>query len=587
MSNTTVGREPIQLVQIDQDFCGEVYGVSPCTAAIGVTGAIKCFNTLSTCQDEPNYNRQTLTLTFGKAADALPKDEYIIPSLVSVSSSPTILNAGGGSSNSGPLGVRSSVTVIFTDHPHSDRLVDKYRTERGYIATDRSTFWAKWLARNPYHQNRTIRVLDGYKGQSIASMQSRTYIIESVSGPDASGRVTIKGKDILKLADDKRALAPRLSTGELIVDIDETATTLRVTGAQAADYPAPGVVRIGDEIITYAGVSTIIADQEINITGCVRGTNGTTAEAHSAEDRVQLCLQYTDDALSDIAYDLLVNYGNVPSGYINKTAWDLENSVWLAQFNMSAIISEPVGVTKLLGEITEQGMFYIWWDERSQEVNFDAIKPVETANKTLNDDSHILADSTAITVKPDERISQVWVFWNPISPTADLEEDKNYRAVRIRANLENEAAERYGDQRIKKIYSRWLQNSAQAINISSRLLSRYSDAQKYLDLTLDAKDRALWTGDIADVTHYNIVDETGLPVAQRWQVIEADEADSGHVVRYKLQRYEYLITDIFGYWMASDAPVYTLASDAEKLRGAWWSDENGKMSDGSDGAKWQ
>lgn len=587
MTNTTVGREPIQLVQIDQDFCTRTYGVAPCTAAIGVTGSIKCFNTLSTCQDTANYDIGTLTLTFGKATDSLPKDEYIIPTLLGVSASPTTLNAGGGSSSSGPLGVRASVTVTFLDAPHSDRMVDKYRSERGYIATDRGTFWAKWIARNPYHQNRVIRVLDGYKGQSIASMQSRTYIIESVSGPDASGRVTIKAKDILKLADDKRATAPRLSSGELIADIDAVATTLRVTGAPAADYPAPGLVRIGDEIISYSGVSTIIADQEINLTGCARGTNGTEAAAHDLEDRVQLCLQYTDDTLSDIAYDLLTNYGNVPVSYINKTAWDAENATWLAQFNMSAIISEPEGVTKLLGEITEQGMFYIWWDERNQAIDFRAIKPVSVADKTLNDDSHILADSTAITVKPDERISQVWIFWNPISPTADLDEEKNYRAVRIRANLENETAERYGDQRIKKIYSRWLQNSAQAINISSRLLSRYSEAQKYIELSLDAKDRALWTGDIADVTHYNIVDETGLPVEQRWQVIEAEETDSGHVMRYKMQKYEYLITDIFGYWMAADAPVYTDATDQQKINGAWWSDADGKMSDGSAGAKWQ
>ena len=519
MPNTEVGREPIQIVQIDQDFCGEVYGVAPCTASIPTTGDIKCFNTFSTCQDTTNFNKGSLTISFGKATDALPKDEYIIPSLVSVSASPTTLNAGGGSNNSGPLGVRSSVAITFRDHPHSDRLVDPYRTERGYIATDRGTFWGKWIARNPYYQNRIIRVLDGYKGQLLSEMTSRTYIIDSVSGPNASGAVTIKAKDILRLADNDKAVAPRLSEGELIADINETATTLRITGAVEADYPAPGIVVISDEVITYTGVSTIIVNEEINLTGCVRGTNGTLADDHSLEDRVQLCLEYTDELVSDIAYDLLTNYGSIPTAYIDKPAWDDEASTWLAQFNMSTLITEPTGVTELLGEITEQALFYIWWDERQQLINLRAIRPAVETPVSITDNSNILAETTSIQVKADERISQVWVFWNRKDPTEDLDEDKNYRAVRIRANLEAEGENQFGEQRIKKIYSRWIQNSAQAINITSRLLARYSDNQKYLTLALDAKDRQLWTGDIADITHFNIVDTTGLPETQRWQIL--------------------------------------------------------------------
>ena len=587
MSNTTVGREPVQLVQIDQDFCAETYGVLPCTASIPTTGAIKCFNTFSTCQDTENFNRSELTLTFGKSADALPRDEYIIPSLVSVSASPTRLNAGGGSSGSGPLGVRASVTITFKDHPHTDRLVDKYRTERSYIATDQGTFWGKWIARNPYYQNRIVRVLDGYKGETIASMQSRTYIIESVSGPDSSGKVTIKAKDVLRLADNDKAVAPALSEGELIADINDTATTLRVTGEPEANYPAPGVVRIGDEVITYTGVTTIIVDEEINLTGCVRGTNGTVADDHSAEDRVQLCLQYDDQSVSDIAFDLLTNYGSVPASYIDKVAWDAEVALWLSQFNMTTLITEPEGVTDLLGEITEQGMFYIWWDERQQLINLRAIRPATETPTKISDSSSILAETTSIQVKAGERISQVWVFWNQKDPTEDLDEDKNYRAVRIRANLEAESVNQYGEQRIKKIYSRWLQNSAQAINVTTRLLSRYADNQKYMTLALDAKDRALWTGDIADITHYNVVDVTGLSEEQRWQVIEADEADSGHVVKYKLQRYEYLITELFAFWMESDAPDYVDATEPEKLAGMWWSEADGLMPDGAVGYFWQ
>ena len=37
-------------VEMDIDFCSREYGVGACTAEVGVTGAAKCFNTLSTCQ---------------------------------------------------------------------------------------------------------------------------------------------------------------------------------------------------------------------------------------------------------------------------------------------------------------------------------------------------------------------------------------------------------------------------------------------------------------------------------------------------------------------------------------------------------
>ena len=576
-------RAPIQIVQIDQDFCLESYGVSPCTAS-GAAGE-ECYNTLNTCQDTENFNKGTLTLSFGKQTDALPKDEYIIPSLVSVSASPTIINAGGGSSTSSPLGVRSTVSVTFLDHPHTDRLVDPYRTTRDYIATDRGTFWSKWIARNKYFTNRIMRVLDGYEGQALSEMQSRTYIIDSISGPNSNGSVTVKGKDILRLADDDKAVAPAASTGELIVDIDETQTTIRVTGALASAYPAPGYVRIGDEIISYSGVSTI-SDTEINLTGCaraVRGSEGSTAEA---EDRVQWCLEYDDEKVADIAYDLLTTYGNVPTAYIDKTAWDDEGDIWLAQFNLSTLITEPTGVTTLLAEISEQTLFYIWWDERAQLINFKAIRPADDDEATkVNDRNNVIAGTTAMTIKSDERISQVWLYWGVIDYSQDTEEEKNYRYIKVTANLEEESADRRGEQVIKKIYSRWLQSNAQTINVAARLLDQFIDDQEYMTVSLDAKDRALWTGDIVDLTHYNIVDFSGAPEERRWQVISADEIESGHIMQYKLQRYAYIIGTVYGRWMADDAPDYVDADDDEKKVGAWWSDEDGLI-DGETGYNW-
>ena len=97
MSENTIGREPLQIIEIEQPLCSLEYGVSPCTAAIGVTGSIKCFNTSKTCQDLPNYDPEPLLLRFCKPQATQPEGIFCIPSLQSVSTSPTQINVVGGS----------------------------------------------------------------------------------------------------------------------------------------------------------------------------------------------------------------------------------------------------------------------------------------------------------------------------------------------------------------------------------------------------------------------------------------------------------------------------------------------------------
>jgi len=151
--------ELITLVEIDQPFCTRTYGSAPCTASVGVTGTAKCFNTFSTCQDTANYDEGTLTLRFGREQDNLTAYDPVIPSLRSASVTPLVINLAGMNRSVSPFGSRESASLTFADHPYSDYLVDKYRTERPagtagttYTPEDQGTFWGKWLKRNPYHE---------------------------------------------------------------------------------------------------------------------------------------------------------------------------------------------------------------------------------------------------------------------------------------------------------------------------------------------------------------------------------------------------------------------------------------------------
>jgi len=585
MNELTVGREPLQIIEIEQPLCSLIYGESPCAAVFGDTGDRKCFNTSRTCQDLDNYDPEPLTLRFAKPQQGLPDDLYLIPSLISASTSPTEINVVGSDSSKGPLGIRAKLTVTFQDHPYSDLLVDKYRLERGYIPVNRGTFWNKWLARNPYHNQYVIRVRDGYVGQALEDMRSRTYFIDRINGPNSRGQVTVEAKDVLKLADNDKAQAPAASPGELIVSYAEAATIseLRITRATATDYPAPGTVRVNEEVFTYTGVTTT-SDSEIRLTGITRSTDGTKPGSHDAGDRVQRCLRYTEARADNITSDLLTNYGGVPAGFIPSTDWDDEASVWLEQFRLTALITEPTGVTDLLGEITEQALFYIWWDERDQEIKLRALRAVFGDQVTsINDSSHILKNTIELKQNPKERMSQVWVFFQQRDPTQKLDEEKNYRRIRIRVDADAESGLQYGEQRIKKIYSRWIQTDAVAIQTNTRLLTRFRDTPEYFGFRLDAKDRALWTSDIIDATVDQIVDDTGGARSQRWQIISAEEIIPGEVVEYRAQFFEFLKGDRFAFIMANDAPDYADASEIERATGGFLSTDDGEMPNGDPG----
>lgn len=570
-------REPVTYVEIEQDFCGLSYGVSPCNAAIGVTGTDKCFNTLATCQDPEHFQRTFLTLRFTKGTQPAP-GVYGVPSVISVSTAPTVINPAGGGRRSGPLGQRASLKVVFQDHPSSDILVDPYVDERGYNPMERGTYWTKWLARNPYYNNREIRIRDGFVGQPLEEMVTRTYLIDKIDGPDERGRVSITAKDVLRLADDDKAQAPKPSPGELINDIskDGGISTIDVTGATTGDYPASGTLRINRECFRYT--SRAMSGSNLRFSGVTRATDGTEARSHKAGDRVQECLRYHEIRPDLLAYDWLVNYANVPSEYIDQQAWEDEADLWLQQFEISSLITEPTGVNQLLGEISEQCLFYIWWDERDQLIKFEAVAPRIYEDVDLIDDMrNILSDSVKIKDDPNSRITQVWLFWGQRDPTERLTNDENYTRLRVRADPDAETPEQYDGQRIRKIYSRWLHTEGQVINLTTRMLNKLRDTPKIMTLEVDVKDRKYWTGDVIDVDHMGVVDFTGLPLTSRWQILSAEEIEPGHRVKYELDLFEFGISALPGRWMEADAPTYKNATEQEKASGAWWSDENGKL----------
>jgi hypothetical protein len=184
-----------------------------------------------------------------------------------------------------------------------------------------------------------------------------------------------------------------------------------------------------------------------------------------------------------------------------------------------------------------------------------------------------------------ERISQIWYYYQPRDLSKSVTDEANYRKVRIRIDADSESPREYQESAVTKIFSRWVRTDAIVTAITTRLINRYRDVPFFLTISLDAKDRNVWTADVVDVSTRLITNADGLPANVRYQVISAEETSPGSVVKYVLQNFG-SVAQRGGFWMASDAPDYEDATDEEKADGGWWADADGKIGD-DNGYEWQ
>lgn len=580
MTETTVGREPIQIVEIKQPLCSRVYGVAPCTAS--GPDALKCYNTRSTCQDTANFAFGTpLSLFFssGKVSErSVSGANYIIPSLVGVSTSPTKINLAGSNPDAQGLGNRALCTITFQDHIHTDRVVDPYVDGRGTDPLTLGTFWAKWMARNKYRQNIQIVVYEGYFGQALSAMSQKTYFFESIQGPDDGGRITIQGKDILARLEERKAQAPLASPGVLYVAINAAVTSFEVSGAVEADYPATGTIRIDNEIMTYTGRST--STNGVTFTGVTRGTDGSTAATHNVSALVQNCLRIVDQRVDDTLELLLETYGNIPAAYLDLAGWATEVSTYLSFWRLNALITVPTSVTQLASDIQEQVLVNAWWDEKDALVKLKAIRGVDAEPPLLTAENNIVSGSFVLTEKPRERVSQVWVYFDQRDKTRGANEEANFSSAVIVADLVAEAL--YDEPSIRKIYGTFLSSEALAGTTASKIITRYVDVPSQVQFRLDAKDRQYWVGDTVRISHPNDVDQYGNRRIRQWSIISAEEVEPGETVQYVAED-----TTLYGriyYIMAAGSANYP-GYDVAPFKNGYIGNAAGVVSDGQTAAR--
>lgn len=551
----TLAREPLQVVEIIQPLCSRTFGVAPCNA----TG-LSCWNTDATCTFRTALDlTQSVAMRFvhpsshqaSELIDGYLLDETgdtlldetnailevegdmvpfnaatAIPALMSVSTSPTVLNVAAGNDDMSPLGLRAVAEVAIKDFPYNDVGFDPYLTTRTYDPLEQGSFWSKWLARNPFHTGYVLRVYDGFAGDALGSMIKREYSVEKIDASRSQVRIT--AKDILRRITDNAITAPSLSNGSLSLSLTSGGTSFQAAGAVLADYPATGWVRINNEIIQYT--SRAIVSSNVEFTGLTRGALNTTAAAHNQFDRVQRVLPYENTPFQDIIYDLLTVWGGIPASYIDKADWDAEKLEWRDLFDFTAYISDPVQIQQLVGEVCQQAQANIWWDERVQKIILRAQRP-NFSPSTISQEGNIIADSFSVEEIAKDRASQVFVYYGLRNPTLSLSDKFSFRAGEVFIDVDKEA--QYGEPAVKQIFCRWINTAVLARALGGAYLIRFRDVRKHITFDLTANDiGSLWTGDIANVRHFMVVNPDGSELIRQWLVTSAETIEQGGRYRF-------------------------------------------------------
>lgn len=477
-------------VEIDIKFCSLTYGTSPCTAAIGVTGSEKCFNTRNRgadCQDPTNFSQSTKTVRFGlHDVPWLPADIPCIPLLRDAPVQPAVYAPGES------LGESAVLTASFINSRHSDNGFDKYIVDRSYDPFEQGTFWGKFRARNTYLESRPIRVYRGHLGQSLSEMDCEHFFIEKIVGPDSDGNVTITGVDFLSLLNREKAQAPTPNSGYLDADLSLGSTSFTVLPAGIGDeeYPASGTAVLGKELITFTRANDVF-------------TCSATTAAHQSGDVVQLPLIFTSKNIATIINTLVSDYTILGSDYFDNAAAQTLVSTF-ANVLYSRTIPKPEPVRDLLDELIQQGGLVMGANTRTQKFTFDVLRPNPTTGLIVDADE-VIGGTFTQRDQPKKRYSSVWVFYGKRDIFED-DEPTNFLSAVIFPAEDNQ----YDTSNIRKIFSKWIPGTGLTVatDVASRAIARYQFPPVLLEFELFAKNtRQL--GQVVNITDPTIETATG------------------------------------------------------------------------------
>ncbi|SLN70381.1 hypothetical protein PSM7751_03723 [Pseudooceanicola marinus] len=515
--NPNFAARPATVVRIEQPRCAHSFGVGGCAAD---PSAAPCYRTRGTCRAVPSYEAGApLMLYYCFPGGGRPSDDLLfVPLLEGVSLSSPKINVSGADKRLNPFGLLGSGRLTFLDAEHSDYLVDPYRAQRGAPLV--GTYWGRWLARNQFARaGMVVSVFEGFDGEPLSTFVRTDMMTDGIDR--SGGEVVMNLTDILQKVRAEGLKVPQLSPGELREATDAVASAIEISGASLDDYPVQGEVRIGDEIVTYTSAA-INAEGYLELSGLVRGADGSAASDHGAGDRVQRCLRL--DGLS-VDQGLALIYGEtpMPADYLPLDEWAAEVENYLAPYILDGLISEPLDAGPLIGEILEQCQACQWFDGEARKVRLWAVKPMVNAAPVLTEERHIIGGSLEVRDFPDRRVSQAWVYYEPRERYGRGKNPDDFRRGFVSADLGYETEATFGAPAIRTIMARYIGARAVAAETTGRILARYSMGTSEAKFALLDRDAAaIGIGSVVILSSEDIQAEDGSRDLRLWVVTSAE-----------------------------------------------------------------
>lgn len=559
-------RTPIFLVTITLDKCDRVFGTSPCLAS-----GTKCYNTRPTCIYTTAFlNSAGVTLRFTNADVPTPFNNGERPYLDDIQFVPTEITEFSTATG--------RVTVRMIDEPDDDVGMDPYVSTRSSV---QGTFWRKLLARNPNYIDRILRIYEGFAGEPESEFQQR--FAGKVKSIILSG-----GKAEIEAADYMADLASIYYPAKVDLRLRLAAASadfwICVTDISLCEQPS-GYVRIDDEILSYSDVN--IAGN--TLIGVSRALFGTTAAAHSEGAKVQPCGYFGPAMANQNLYVLFYRLG-----LLTIVDWpilsQLHNAPNLDLPQTMAIISKPEKVSDLAFELLWHADAVGCMGEASM-IQF-ARKVPNLAGRSvaeINDAGSIVEDSLSVTLKEEERVTRLELYWDA-KAVGDAEEPATYGKRDLAIDSDAEATAYYGAQKPETHFSRWFKTGvesdewayqAKVANFLLRQLQRRRDAAPEFSFAVERKDADIATGSFVRITTHELCGIDGLDVTADCMITKR-ERDTRQGARLTALR---MAPRKIAYVAPDATPDFASASASDKQYGfiSNASPNEGKMPDGTDG----
>lgn len=511
-------RIPAYRFTINLAWCGNTYGVAPCTAA-GAVGS-ECYHSWRSCQDKNNFTKTSKPVRFVTAGAPTPASEQSRPYIIKVDPLPTEVDPHKG------LAVRASATIVCRDEPCPDNALDPYHATRAVPAG--GTYWSRLLAR--FHYSNLPATLERAYftgGWDEAEFVAESYIVEAIT-QSSNGEVTIKIKDLLQLS--TTVLVPPTTPGKLAALLNTNDLQLTLGTGQGSYYASSGFVRVGDQIIRYTAKAGDVLSWPDST---YRSQFGTTAVQQQIGDGVQQCEVLSGRRVHQVV-QRLCNASGIADANIDLAGNEADDDQWLGvRYEVNDVcLSEPTKVATYLEEIALHTGGVIWLDPVDQKVKYRYIGPQSPAaltSSTLTRAANLIDGQTRVAPQDAMRLTRASVFYSLVTATSNAREGKNYLRPVIYIDASAESANEYGDVRDQVIYSRWFNadNDLAMQGFIARRVGAYRDAPANIECKVDAKDAAIREGELYDVTTAQLVGMDGTARPVRCLVVRRKDNGSG------------------------------------------------------------